>query len=72
MEMLFLLAGVLLGAGITTLVRRVRLVGTLRVDSSDPNDGPYMFLELEKGVGDISSRRYVLLKVNLDSYLSRK
>lgn len=72
MEALFLLAGVLLGAGIATLARRARLVGTLRVDSSDPDDGPYMFLELEKGVGDISSRRYVLLKVNLDSYLSRK
>lgn len=72
MEVLFLLIGVLLGVGITALIRRARLVGTLRVDTSDPDDGPYMFLELEKGVGDISSRRYVLLKVNLNSYLSHK
>lgn len=69
MEVQFLFAGLLLGLSIAVLVRRPYFVGTLRVDTSDPEDEPYLFLELEKGVGDISSKRYVLLKVNLDSYL---
>ena len=47
-------------------------IGTLRVDTSDPEDRPYLFLELEKNVGYISSKSYVLLKVNTQSYLSRK
>lgn len=72
MEALFLLVGALLGVGIAVLARRVHFVGTLRVDTSVPDDEPYLFLELEKGVGDISSKRYVLLKVDLKSYLPRK
>lgn len=44
-------------------------VGTLRIDTSDPDGSTYMFLELDEGVGDISVRPYVLLRVNLDSYL---
>ena len=66
----------ILGFAIGILVHRhiVRNseVGTLRVDTSDPDDGPYLFLELNKGVGDISARRYVMLKVDLNGYLSQK
>lgn len=49
-----------------------KVVGTLRIDSSDPEDGPYMFLELNKGTGDVSRRKVVTLKVSTESYLSRK
>ena len=63
--------GVLLGFGIVYLMSRDKPIGTLRIDSSDP-DGPYMFLELESGVGDICARKYVLLKVDTKSYISQK
>lgn len=46
-------------------------VGTLRVDSSDP-DGPYLFLELETDPSVIKKEKYVLLKVNTKSYISQK
>lgn len=72
MELLLILAGVLFGLGISALVRRPYFVGTLRVDTSYSEDDPYLFLELENGVGDISSKRYVLLKVDLESYLPRR
>lgn len=49
-----------------------KVVGTLRIDSSDPEDKPYIFLELNKGVGDISRRSVVTLKVSTKSYLSQK
>ena len=44
-------------------------IGTLRVDSSDP-DGPYLFLELETDPNVIKKEKYVLLKVDTKSYNS--
>ena len=46
-------------------------IGTLRVDSSDP-DGPYLFLELETDPDFIKKEKYVLLKVDTKSYISQK
>ena len=65
-------AGVLISLLIFALVLKKRSVGTLRVDRSDPDDGPYMFLELSKGVGDISNKKYVVLKVDTKNYISQK
>lgn len=45
-------------------------IGTLRIETSDP-DGPYLFLELDKGVGDISKEEYVRLRVSNESYITR-
>lgn len=46
-------------------------IGTLRVDSSDP-DGPYLFLELETDLNVIKKEKYVLMKVDTRSYISQK
>ena len=46
-------------------------IGTLRVDSSDP-DGPYLFLELETTPSVIKKEKTVLLKVDTKSYISQK
>ena len=51
---------------------RIKTSGTLRIDHSDPQDGPYLFLELEKGMYDISKRHYILLEVKLKNYYSHK
>ena len=64
----FLVGGYIL----TRVIYYLFEVGTLRIDTSDPDGSTYMFLELDKGVGDVSVRPYVLLRVNLDSYLPRK
>lgn len=72
MEVIIIFAiGVVVGCIISAVVRSVKSVGTLRLDTSDP-DGPFMFLELSKGIPAIASKKYVLLKVNLKSYISRK
>lgn len=63
--------GVIIGCILTSFIRRAKFVGKLRIDTSDP-DGPFMFLELSKGVGDISSRKRVLLEVDLKSYISHE
>ena len=69
---LIFLAGAFFGISITTLIFRAYLVGELRIDYSDPDYGPYMFLEITKGVGDISSKKYVILKVDLKNLVPRK
>lgn len=63
--------GVIIGCVLMSVIRRVKSVGKLRIDTSDP-DGPFMFLELSKGVGDISARKQVLLDVDLKNYISHE
>lgn len=47
-------------------------VGTLRVDRSDPDEAPYLFLELEQGgMMKIHQNKTVLFNVDLNGYLTR-
>lgn len=71
MEFIFGLAGVLLGAMAVLIAFRIQSAGTLRIDHSD-EDGPYLFLELKKGVRDISNRKIVVLTVRREDFLPHK
>ena len=72
MELVIILAiGIVVGSIITRIINRPLDIGTLRIDTSDP-DGPFMFLELSKDVDSVTSKKYVILKVNLKSYISQK
>ena len=64
--------GILVGIVCTTVATRTKSVGSLRVDMSDPEDRPYIFLELSKQIGDISSKKYVVLKVKLENFIPQK
>ena len=48
-------------------------VGDLRIDRSEPNEPPRPCLEVYKGntIDSISQKKFVLLKVINESYLSR-
>lgn len=59
MDWLIVFIGIVIGAVVTAYVFCRNFVGTLRVDQSDPTDAPYLFLEIEKGMGDISRKKYV-------------
>ena len=64
--------GVVVGCILVNIVQRVKSVGALRIDTSDP-DGPYIFLDLDKGqVDTISSKKYILLRVKLRNYIPHK
>lgn len=55
----------LLGGGLiaTVILRREKAVGSLRVETSDP-DGPYLFLELNDGnIAGLLRKRHVMLNV---------
>lgn len=64
--------GVVVGCILTTAISRIKSVGILRVDTSDPDDNPYLFLELTKGIDVIYRRKYVSLKVCIKDFLPRK
>lgn len=72
MELVMVFAiGVVIGCIFSSIIRRSKSVGALRIDSFDP-DGPFMFLELSKGVDIVASKKYVVLKVNLKNFIPQK
>lgn len=60
------------GAIVTRVVLSRRASGDLRVDTSDPDDGPYLFLELKEDVRNIMRKEYVILGVKVENYISQK
>lgn len=71
MGFLWFLLGAIVGYILACVVTAYRsTVGNLRVDRSIPDEEPYIFLELNKGVGDITRRKHVTLVVKNENYLS--
>lgn len=45
-------------------------IGTIKMDSSDPDSPPYLFMELEHdGMERLQRSEYVIMKVDLNGYL---
>lgn len=64
--------GFIIGCLFVIIARRVKSIGALRVDRTDP-DGPYIFLELDKDEMPVLTRQtYVLMRVYLRDYISHK
>lgn len=64
--------GIVIGLLVAHYVFRPKQIGSLRIDRSDPDDGPYLFLELEPGgVYKLQHSKYILLKVEERDYISR-
>lgn len=64
--------GAIIGGIVMWYSGRVEKVGTLKIDSSDPYDGPYMFLELDKDIRTVRRMKRVSLDVDITSYMSHK
>lgn len=70
---IYLLAGLLIGIGVSRFIFREKPIGSLRVDDSDPDSGPYLFLELNRdGTEEIYKKKHICLKVELKNYISHK
>ena len=70
---LCMIIGIIIGIVFGRQVFRRDVVGSLRVDQSDPDNRPYLFLELShKGADAIYKKRYVVLKVNIKNYISHE
>lgn len=64
--------GLVIGSIFTGLVFRAFQVGTLRIGRIDPDDDPYLFLELSKDLSKVSRKTHVILKVDTRDFISRK
>ncbi len=65
---LVFLGGVLFGSLFVSIVQSLRMkpLGSLRMDYSDPDGGPYLFLELSnQSMGTLENKKYVVLRVNI-------
>ena len=68
-----LLIGIMVGVLLSRFIFREKPVGSLRVDESDPDSGPYLFLELDAGgMSDIYKKQSVRLRVKIKNYISHK
>lgn len=68
--LLGLAVGVLLSIIFAKYFLKPKIIGTLRVDQSDP-DGPYLFLELNASIEKIIHQKKVVMNVNVKNYISQ-
>ena len=67
------ITGILIGVALSQFIFKEKEIGSLRVDQSDLDSGPYLFLELNRdGAEEIYKKRYVRLRVDLKNYISQK
>lgn len=68
-----LLLGIATGIFTAKGIFREKPIGSLRVDDSDPDSGPYLFLELDpNGADAIYKKKYVWLRVRIENYIPHK
>lgn len=68
-----ILIGIMVGLLLARFIFREKPIGSLRVDESDPDSGPYLFLEFDhSGADAIYKKRYVCLRVELKNYISHR
>ncbi len=64
MPLIWLLVGILIGLLVSRFIFNDKPIGSLRVDQSDPDSEPYLFLELDQGgMNDIYKKQSVRLRV---------
>lgn len=64
-----LVIGLIGGCVIMNMLFRPKVGGVVNVDRSDP-DGPYLFLELNESISELSTQEYVKFKVQNKNYIS--
>ena len=73
MPLIWLLVGILIGLFASRFIFKDKPIGSLRVDKSDPDSEPYLFLELDSGgMIDIYKKQSVRLRVKIKDYISHK
>lgn len=73
MTMIFIfIIGIAVGSVMTIIITKPRPIGVLRIDTSDPDSPPYLFVELSRGIGDIASKGQVIFDVKVENLIPPK
>ena len=69
---LTIIASLLAGFCIGMFIFDKTPAGTIRIDTSDPDDKPYLFLELKNDVNDLEDGDKVCFMVSTKNYISQE
>lgn len=61
--------GIFAGFGIGKMKYHQYPIGDLRVDQSDPDSPPHLFLELDENVPTIMSKKSVMFRVKVEDFI---
>lgn len=61
--------GIFTGFGIGEMKYRQWSIGDLRIDQSDPDSPPHLFLELDADVPKIMSKKSVMFRVKVEDFI---
>lgn len=73
-----LLIGIVIGFIISLAITMIatfskhKTSGNLRVDESDPDSPPLLFLELTEDLNKVKAKKIITLAVRLENYISQK
>ena len=72
MEIFLVLIGLVVGIGTGYLIARSKPSGYIRIDRSDPDEPPMLFLESRIGIYELSKKKYVMYEVKTENYISHE
>lgn len=73
MVLVALLIGIAVGIMAAIIFFCQKEVGTLRLNNSDPDSGPYLFMEIARGKTEVIAKsKAIVLRVDLSDYLPRE
>lgn len=72
MEIILVVLSLAIGVGIGCIIRKPKTSGDLRIDHSEPDEPPRLFLELHAGVYKLSRKKYVTFQVKNENYISHE
>lgn len=72
MEIFLVLIGLVVGTGIGYLATRSKPSGCIRIDRSEPDEPPRLFLESRIGIYELSKKKYVMYEVKTENYISHE
>ena len=64
--------GVIAGYNLALMRIHSKTFGVIRIDRSDPDDGPYMFLETKQHPDALMNERFVIFEVCNENFISSK
>ena len=66
------IVGVIVGSVVAAILFGRKAIGCLRVDQSDKDEAPYLFLELTKNIPTFRHKKFVVMRVKNENFISHE
>ncbi|MCM1363447.1 MAG: hypothetical protein NC215_00485 [Ruminococcus sp.] len=68
----YITGAIAIGIVIAIFIWKSKSIGSLRIDRSEPDEPPCLFLEFHDALSIISNKRYVILEVKNEDFITHK